>query len=108
MSLRVEIFPHAETDLEVQYDWYLEHAGIEIAERYLKAFDATVATLASHPGLGHLRKFRDTSLAGIRAYPIKAPFDKHLVFHRASLTKLSVVRVIHGARDLPRRLTELQ
>jgi toxin ParE1/3/4 len=106
MSLSVEIFPRAETDLAGQYDWYLEHAGLEIAERYLKAFDETVATLTSHPGLGRPRKFRDSRLAGIRSYPCETPFEKHLVFHRASFATLSIVRVMHGARDLPRRLSE--
>lgn len=80
MSLRVEIFPHAETDLARQYDWYFEHAGLEIAERYLKAFDATVTTLVFHPGLGRLRKFRAPSLAGIRAHPFKTPLISILFF----------------------------
>jgi plasmid stabilization system protein ParE len=106
MSLRVENYPRAESDLEQQYDWYLEHADLEIAERYLKAFDASVATLAVHPGMGRPRKFRAPTLASLRSYPVKHPFDKHFIFYRANSTTLSIVRVIHGARDLPGRLAE--
>jgi len=106
MSLRVEIFPRADSDLEQQYDWYLERAGLEIAERYLNAFDVTIVMLASRPGLGRLRKFRDARLAGIQVFPFKMPFDKHLVFYRVNSTTLSIVRVMHGARDLPQRLVE--
>lgn len=104
MSLRVESFPRADSDLAEQYDWYLEQADLEIADSYLKAFDATVAVLVLHPGLGRPRKFRAPSLAGLRSYPLKAPYDKHFVFYRANLTTLSIVRVMHGARDIPRRL----
>ena len=106
MSLRIESFPRAESDLELQYDWYLQQANLEVAERYLKAFDATVAALALHPGLGRLRRFRSSSFTGIRSCPLKTPFDTHLIFYRANLTTLSIIRVIHGARDLPRRLLE--
>ena len=106
MSLRVLLFPRANADLKKQYAWYLKHAGAEVAERYFAEFDATVATLALHSGLGPLGRFRDVHLAGIRSYPFKKPFDKHLIFHRADSTTLTIVRVLHGARDLPRRLLE--
>jgi plasmid stabilization system protein ParE len=106
MSLRAELFPLAEMDLKRQYDWYFEHAGIEIAERYLNAFDASVNALAFHPGLGTVRKFKAPGLAGIRAYAFKAPFEVHLIFYRADATAIFIARVMHGARDLPRRLLE--
>jgi toxin ParE1/3/4 len=106
MSLQIELFPHAESDLSRQYEWYVEHADVDIAEKYLKAFDVTVQELALHPGLGRLRKFRSPALAELHSYTLKSPFDKHLAFYKANRTTLSIVRVIHGARDLPRRLLQ--
>ena len=106
MSLRVLLFPRANADLKKQYAWYLKHAGAEVAERYFAAFDETIATLALHSGLGPLGSFRNARLAGIRSYPFKKPFDKHLIFHRTDSTTLTIVRVMHGARNLPRRLLE--
>ncbi len=105
MKMPTAISGRAEADLTHQYGWYLENANVEVAERFLAAFDATVRTLAAHPSLGRKRKFRASELAGIRSFPVGDRFGVHLIFYRVS-DSLSVERVMHGARDLPRRLLE--
>jgi toxin ParE1/3/4 len=77
-----------------------------VAERFLDAFHATVGRLAKHPQLGRPRHFRAPELAGIRSLPVGGSFGVHLVFYRAGRPELSIERVMHGARDLPRRLLE--
>jgi plasmid stabilization system protein ParE len=52
MSVRVSIAGRAEADLTHQYRWYLDNAGGDVAERFLAAFDATVARLKEHPQPG--------------------------------------------------------
>lgn len=106
MSLRPSTSGRAEEDLTHQYRWYLDHAGVHVAERFLLAFDTTVARLAATPQLGRRRKFRARELAGIRSFPVSGRFGVHLVFYRLAGEVLSVERVMHGARDLPRRLLE--
>lgn len=106
MSLPVSIAGRAETDLAHQYRWYLDNAGVEVAERFLAAFDDTVARLAEQPKLGKRRRFRARELAGIRSFPAGSRFGVHLIFYRHERTALSIERVMHGARDLPRRLLE--
>ena len=106
MPLRVKVSSRAWGDLARQYGWYLKHGGIEVAERYREAVDVSVQALASFPGLGIARKFKAPRLTGARSYAVKAPFDVHLIFYRADDTTIVVVRVMHGARDLPRRLVE--
>ena len=61
MPLRVEVSSRARTDLERQYAWYLEHADVEVAERYREAVDASVKAVASFPGLGIARNFKSAS-----------------------------------------------
>ena len=39
-------------DVELQYQWYAEHAGWEIAERYLAAVSSVCALLERQPSLG--------------------------------------------------------
>jgi toxin ParE1/3/4 len=107
MRLRVSISGYAEADLTHQYRWYLENATVEVAERYLKSFDLTAEKLARQPGLGRARKFRSRELTGIRSYPVAGRFSVHLIFYRASGDELRIERVMHGARDLPRRLLEV-
>lgn len=106
MSLRPSTSGRAEADLTHQYRWYLDNAGAEVAERFLAAFDVTVARLAARPELGRRRKFRAPELEGIRSFPVSGRFGVHLVFYRIAGDVLSVERVMHGARDLPRRLLE--
>jgi plasmid stabilization system protein ParE len=106
MSLRVNISGRAEADLTLQYTWYLENANTEVAERFLKAFDLTAERLAQRPGLGRARKFHAGELRGIRSFPVGGRFSVHLIFYRRSGDSLSIERVMHGARDLPRRLLE--
>ena len=104
MPLRVKLFPRAESDLARQYEWYSEHADADVADKYLRAFDDSVSALASFPGLGSTRKFKASRLSGIQSYAVKSPFDVHLIFYRTDATTLNILRVMHGARDLPRRL----
>jgi len=93
-------------DFDLQYQWYLEQAGEAVAERYLEAVLATLRLLASQPDLGRPRKFRHPILGGIRSLRLASPFGVHLIFYRHSSVELSAERLMHGARDLPRRLAE--
>jgi len=106
MSLPSSISGRAEADLTHQYRWYLDNANAEVAERFLKAFDITVRRLEQQPGLGQRRKFRSPELRGIRSFPVGGRFGVHLIFYRDSGDAMSIERVMHGARDLPRRLLE--
>ncbi len=105
MNLPIVISDRAARDMALQYQWYLEHAGGDIAERYLQAVDEAIHELALQPDLGVLRHFQSAELQNIRSSQAGGSFDKHLIFYRATDT-LSIERVMHGARDLPRRLTE--
>jgi toxin ParE1/3/4 len=104
--IKVFISGRAEEDLINQYRWYLDNASEEVAERLLVGFDNTVDRLARSPQLGRLRKFRSRKLANIRSIALSRPFDLHLIFYKVSGTRF-IERVMHGSRDLPRRLAEL-
>lgn len=93
-------------DFERQAGWYLRHAGDEIAQGYLDGLNESLRRLAVHPGLGPVRRYRHPELKGLRSFPVHRPFQRHLIFYRHDSTTLYAVRLIHGARDLPRRLRE--
>ena len=77
-----------------------------MAERYLSAVLAALRLLATQPDLGRCRKFRHSTLRGIRSFRLASPFGVHLIFYRHNSAELSAERLMHGARDLPRRLVE--
>jgi toxin ParE1/3/4 len=93
-------------DFDLQYRWYLEQAGEAIAERYLDAVLTALRLLADQPGLGRPRTFRHPALRGIRSLRLASPFAVHLIFYRQNSAGLFAERLMHGARDLPRRLIE--
>ncbi len=105
MKLPISISARAEQDLAIQYQWYVKHAGADVAERYLAAFDEAIHELAVRPDIGVRRRFESDELQGMRSSPVAGAFHKHLIFYREA-DSLSIERVMHGARDLPRRLLE--
>jgi plasmid stabilization system protein ParE len=93
-------------DVTSQFGWYFDEAGEEVAWQFFNAADQTLGKLSRQPGLGRYRKFRNPVLAGIRSFRVEPPFQKLLIFYRHTATELSAERLMHGSRDLPRRLVE--
>jgi toxin ParE1/3/4 len=92
------------TDLLNQVDWYRAKAGPEVAESYVNAVETTLQTLAQNPETGRPRFQSRPEMAGIRSWRVNRPFHRHLIFHRFDDETLIAERIVHGARDLPRRL----
>jgi toxin ParE1/3/4 len=93
-------------DMLKQVDWYREMAGPEVAEGYADAIEATLQTLARTPGLGRLRFQGWRELSGPRSWRVERPYHRHLIFYRFDKETLIAERVVHGARDLPRRVLQ--
>lgn len=94
-------------DLTREYKWYVKNADQTVAERFLQAFEMSVERLSRIPTLGHKHRFRAPELRGIRSFPVSRPFAVHLIFYRLTGDELCIDRVMHGARDLPRRLLQI-
>ena len=106
MSLDIHKSDYFISDFELGFMWYAREAGWNIGLAYLGAVDRTLDLLASHPGVGRVRRYRDRRLRGVRSFRVKPPFNKHLIFYRYDASTLFAERAIHGARDLPRRLLQ--
>jgi plasmid stabilization system protein ParE len=93
-------------DLARQVDWYRDEACPEVAERFVDAVEATLNVLMRQPGLGRARFQKWPELQGIRSFRVRKPFHRFLIFYRHEKPTLFAERLIHGGRDLPRRLLE--
>jgi toxin ParE1/3/4 len=69
------------------------------ATRVIEAAYETFRSLASTPGLGRPRKFRDPRLKGVRSWHVSG-FNNYLVFYRPTSNGIQVLHVYHGARDI--------
>jgi toxin ParE1/3/4 len=93
-------------DFAMQVLYYLREAGEDVARNFHFAVDSTLRMLCGQPGLGRLRRFKHPKLQGLRSFPVERPFQRIVIFYRADEVTLQAVRIMHGARDLPRRLVE--
>jgi toxin ParE1/3/4 len=105
MNRHITRRPQAEADLTDQFIYYLAAGGAELAERFLTAVEAATQRLLETPGIGVKRSFRHPSLQGLRMHPVRG-FERHLVFYHERDDGIEIVRVLHGARDIPSAMDE--
>jgi toxin ParE1/3/4 len=100
-TLRVR--PEADRDTDLAADFYAREADIDVALQFLAAVDQAYQRLVEHPHIGTSVKAFEPRLADLRFWLVPG-FESYLVFYVPSPGVVEVVRVLHGARDLPRLL----
>ena len=68
------------------------------AERFCDAVEEALALLTRHPQLGSMAGFRRAP--GVRKWGIRR-FPNYILFYEDRDQKLLLIRLLHGARDLP-------
>ena len=84
----------------VEITSYFDLQERTLSERFLAALDGTVHLLADQPAIGSPVRFDSPALPDLRFFPIQ-DFPKYLVFYRPITDGIELLRVVHGARDLP-------
>jgi toxin ParE1/3/4 len=96
----LRIRPQADRDVDEAADYYAREANVDVALRFLAAVEETYLRLCAHPlGAPAVSAF-NPRLTGLRFCPVSR-FESYLVFYVPSPALVEVVRVLHGARDLP-------
>ena len=106
MSLRIDYAAWFDADVHLRTAWYIEQGGSELADRFVTAVEFTVRKLATNPHRGRRPYPDDADLGSLRCVLVERPFHKYILYYRFTPDILSLERLIHGARDLPRRLRE--
>ena len=104
MSRRVHISRAARRDLEGIADYFADRS-LATAIRFSAAAEAALSRIADAPRMGHPRTAGDPFLRQVRSWPVPG-FEAILVFYRPSVRGIVVVRILHGARDVPTILEE--
>lgn len=68
----------------------------EAALRIIEAAQKNFELIGVHPGIGRLRTF---SQPGVRSWPI-TDFPNYLIFYLPRQHEITIIAVIHGARNL--------
>lgn len=88
----------ARRDLVEQFVYLAGEAGLETAERFLANAEASFNDLARQPMIGAPVTLRHPALASIRKWRIN-DFENHLIFYIPQPDGVTIVRVLHAARD---------
>jgi toxin ParE1/3/4 len=85
--------PLAEADLLEIWN-FIANDSFEKADRLLYKIDSQLKILASNPGMG---RRRDSLVPNLRSFPV----GNYLIFYRPINEGIEVIRILHGARDIP-------
>jgi toxin ParE1/3/4 len=88
----------ARRDLADHYMYFAERAGIEAADRFLTDAEGSFTDLVAQPAMGAPLALRAPELAGMRKWRVNG-FENILIFYLARPGGVSIVRVLHAARD---------
>lgn len=100
MSAAVRKYPRARRDLVDIFYYYARKGTLPTARRFLRQAEATFQRLAGMPGLGTRYEPHEPIYAGLRFFPVSR-FRMYAVFYRPIAGGIEVLRVLHGARDIP-------
>jgi toxin ParE1/3/4 len=97
------IFTQRQAQEDTDEIWhYIAQDNPTAAEAFLDAIEEVSKHLSVFPATGGLRYFYHTELHGLRILPLPK-FEKYLLFYRIHEDEqvVEIVRIVHGARDLP-------
>ena len=95
---RVYQRPAARNDLIEHYVYLTEEAGQSTADRFMDNAAASFALLATQPKMGAPLMLRRPELSGMRKWGIDG-FENFLIFYLPGPDGVTIVRVLHAARD---------
>jgi toxin ParE1/3/4 len=77
-----------------------EHANEDTALRYYDSVLTMCRLVAQQPLSGRAFPTKAAAFNGLRRFPLRAPFEKYLVFYQPLANGIEVVRVLYGSRNL--------
>jgi toxin ParE1/3/4 len=89
----------AVSDILEQADWYKKQSDSKLAQQWEIAVHAAVNRIIRNPLTGAPCSFKSSELRGVRRMQIER-FSRHLIFYRIDEKEITVLRILHGARDL--------
>lgn len=96
---RVEVSPRAQADFREIRAWYKANLGAAAAVRVEKTILSAIKRLQSEPPL-------DRSRSDLPEGVFRCVARQHLVIFSCAGDSIRVLRILHGARELPAALDE--
>jgi len=95
----IRVTPKADDDIDKCYAW-IRKDNPAAALRFLDAVELTCRNLSQMPGIGSRRYAEIPLVHGVRMIGVKG-FANYLLFYLEHETSIDIIRLLHGARDIP-------
>lgn len=92
-------------DIDDAWSYYLGEAGLPVAERFIETLKAASSQLGRQPGIDSPRWVYQLNVEGLRCWPLTG--HPYLLFYFGHDDAVDLVRLLHGASDIPAALTGL-
>lgn len=90
----------AARDVDEILEYVLEQSGIGAALQVHDRLQEGFSKIGTQPGIGHVRN--DLADESLRVWAVFS----YLIIYRPDTKPVQIIRVIHGARDMPKALEE--
>ena len=105
MRLHLDIRPRADRDLADLAE-YIAADNLDAAINFLLAARRSMEFLTTSPHAGALYELASgRRLRGVRKWSVKG-YRNYLIFYRVGTESIEILRVVHGARDIPTLLQD--
>ena len=102
---RVEKYESAVTDIKGITD-HIAKNDPDVAISFIDKLERTLNQLADMPHIGHLRFSSDPEFNQVRVLPVSSRFNNYLIIYEPREEGIDVLRIMHGAQDIERRLSK--
>lgn len=92
---KIHVSEEAHADMRAIWDHVANENGPDRADYVLDRMEAALQTIAEMPGIGHLHL--SLPHEALRVWSVFS----YLIIYRPNTRPLEIVRVLHGARNLP-------
>jgi len=99
MTYRLRIYPAADADVD-DAALFIAEDSLDAALRFYDAADETYRQIREHPTRWPQYELDHPKLANLRKRSIVG-FGNFLIFYRVQGRVVDIIRVLHGARDIP-------
>jgi toxin ParE1/3/4 len=103
MNYGVRILPAADADVD-ELAVFIAEDDLEAGLRFYDAVEATYRRIAENPKQYQIYPLDHPRLVSVRRAIVEG-FPNHLIFYLVDGDMVEIIRVLHGARDLPPTLS---
>jgi toxin ParE1/3/4 len=101
---RIDRSAQAGHDITQALNHYIDQDVAQLPERFLAELDAAFRHIAQHPGTGSPRYAGQRTAKGLRCWLLRR--FPYAVFYLVSDERISVIRVLHQASNIPKHLNK--